>query len=590
MDTNVLTIQNLLSLNPVAGSAVQKPSENQNNSSFESSLNQIQSKPENAQQTTTDNNTTQNTQTNPDNQPQQTAPAQTQETNPENAQQPAQNTKKPDKNNQNSNPAENQIGTTEDQTNQSPPQGLNIALANVIAIATEKPVLQAKATIVLTEPAENSDLPAELTTTAEKTINPVNPTPLPAAQKTIIEPLTTTPNNQTGQTTPNENQAVQDQSTQQTQILDNQLTSPKNPDTQPAEPQTNQPQTTPEQQQPTNNQPAEPQTNQPQTTPEQQQPTNNQPANILSSYTIANIAVENKPAQLQSANTQQPMPEQTAPEQPAPEQTEPENNQPNQKDNPSQTIPEAAQKQIDHTNDTAQKQIDHTSDTTPEQILSTDKNQSLPQNSQTQSQNNQSSKDNNPANNQQLITEPNVRFQSTEQLQTAEQTSKDNPTENTVLPVSRQVQESMQTSLQNGVKQITIQLNPPSLGRVSITFQETAGEITGRLIVSKAETRLEIEQSLPQIIQNLANSGINIKRVEVVLTSNSDQYSLKEQSLQEGTSQQNSFNNPQDGFQNDANQSWTNSSQYQYIYDNSPDNPYYPQETYITETSVNMLV
>lgn len=533
MNTNVLTIQNLLPLNPVVAPAVQKPLINQKNISFESSLNQIQSKSENTQQTTADNNTTQSTQNNPDTEPQQTDTPQTQkqETNPETAQQPTENTKKTDKNNQNNNSAENTTTTTEDQTGTSEeqiqPVNLNIALASLIETTPEKPVLQTNATSV----------PAELAATNGETKNPVQVTVAPAAQKTIIESVITTPNNQTNQTSSNENNAAQ--------ILDNQLTPTKNPDTQPAEPQTNQPQ---------------------QTTTEQ--PTNSQTADILSQYTIANVAAEQKAAQPQTANTQQPA-----------EQTVPENNQPVQKDTPSQTIP-----------DTAQKHTNQTNDANPEQILSNDKNQSSSQNSQTQSQNNQSSKDNSSTNTQQLLIEANARFQNTEQLQSAEQISKNNSADNTVQPLSRQVQESMQTSLQNGVRQITIQLNPPSLGRVSINFQETAGEITGRLIVSKAETKLEIEQSLPQIIQDLSDSGINIKRVEVVLTSNSDQYSLKEQSLQENSSQQNNFNNQQSGFANDANQSWTNTSRYEYIYDTSGDNIYDPQESYLTETSVNILV
>jgi len=67
------------------------------------------------------------------------------------------------------------------------------------------------------------------------------------------------------------------------------------------------------------------------------------------------------------------------------------------------------------------------------------------------------------------------------------------------------------------------------------------------LLVSKVETKLEIEQVLPQIIQNFSSSGIDIKRVEVILTNNSEQYSLKEQSLQQDPFQQNSFKNPQVG-------------------------------------------
>jgi flagellar hook-length control protein FliK len=91
--------------------------------------------------------------------------------------------------------------------------------------------------------------------------------------------------------------------------------------------------------------------------------------------------------------------------------------------------------------------------------------------------------------------------------------------------IKEQVQEFISSSLSNpqsaaggGSQRLTIHLNPPELGRVSIKFQEQAGQITGLMEVSKAQTRYEIEQALPGIIRNLADSGVQIKRLEVVLT------------------------------------------------------------------------
>ncbi|MHC4327798.1 MAG: flagellar hook-length control protein FliK, partial [Planctomycetota bacterium] len=113
--------------------------------------------------------------------------------------------------------------------------------------------------------------------------------------------------------------------------------------------------------------------------------------------------------------------------------------------------------------------------------------------------------------------------------------------------VSKQILESVQSSIssQTADRQITIQLNPPELGKVFIKFQEQDAQISGTLEVSKAQTRSEIEQALPQIIQNLTDSGIQIKRLEVML-SQEDQSA--QQAFKDPLQQESSFgqHNPAD--------------------------------------------
>jgi len=96
--------------------------------------------------------------------------------------------------------------------------------------------------------------------------------------------------------------------------------------------------------------------------------------------------------------------------------------------------------------------------------------------------------------------------------------------------VGKQILESIHSSMsqQAAEKQITIRLNPPELGQVFIKLQEQDTQITGVLEVSKAQTRLEIEQALPEITRNLAANGIQVNRIEVVL-------SVPEQSAEQGT-------------------------------------------------------
>ncbi|HDZ68861.1 MAG TPA: flagellar hook-length control protein FliK, partial [Phycisphaerales bacterium] len=107
--------------------------------------------------------------------------------------------------------------------------------------------------------------------------------------------------------------------------------------------------------------------------------------------------------------------------------------------------------------------------------------------------------------------------------------------------ISAQIQTSiLQSPLRLGEGQITIRLNPPDLGKVFIKFQEQQDHITGLLEVSKMQTRVQIQQALPQIIRNLSDSGIQIKRLEVVLveTDQQGQHSFKDQSLHDGFSEQ----------------------------------------------------
>lgn len=80
---------------------------------------------------------------------------------------------------------------------------------------------------------------------------------------------------------------------------------------------------------------------------------------------------------------------------------------------------------------------------------------------------------------------------------------------------------------------ITMTLNPAELGRIRISFQQTDGEITGILEVEKPETRYDIERQLPQIAAALQDSGLNVKRIDVVTNNQQDQQDHKNNSPDE---------------------------------------------------------
>ena len=137
-------------------------------------------------------------------------------------------------------------------------------------------------------------------------------------------------------------------------------------------------------------------------------------------------------------------------------------------------------------------------------------------------------------------------------------------------------------------QQITVQLNPPELGKVVVKFQEQDSHITGLLEVSKTQTRIELEQAIPQIVRDLQDSGIQIKRLDVVLSQEEqpEQESLREQTLQNGWAQQQGSSDSYTGRDNpdadEINEWLINNKSYGNISE--------LQESYTTNGSINMLI
>jgi flagellar hook-length control protein FliK len=109
----------------------------------------------------------------------------------------------------------------------------------------------------------------------------------------------------------------------------------------------------------------------------------------------------------------------------------------------------------------------------------------------------------------------------------------ENPDTDISAQIGRQITESIHSSMTRGQtdRQITVRLNPPELGSVVIKFSEHANQLTGILEVGKPETKIEIEHALGHIIRNLSESGIQLRKIDVVSshTSHPDNDSLKDQ-------------------------------------------------------------
>jgi len=194
-----------------------------------------------------------------------------------------------------------------------------------------------------------------------------------------------------------------------------------------------------------------------------------------------------------------------------------------------------------------------------------------------------------PSQNNPLTSVTELSRNPTEGTKTFEYPSQNLPN-NTSVEIGKQVLESIHNSYtQEGRnQQITVQLNPPELGKVLIKFQEQDSQITGLLEVSKTQTRVEIEQLIPQIVRSLQESGIQIKRFDVTLSQGeqSGQGSLKEQTLQNGFAQQQGStdsytgrNNPNTG---EINEWFNNNISYRNISE--------LEKSLIDDGSINMLI
>jgi flagellar hook-length control protein FliK len=152
-----------------------------------------------------------------------------------------------------------------------------------------------------------------------------------------------------------------------------------------------------------------------------------------------------------------------------------------------------------------------------------------------------------------------------------------------------QIFESIQSSMQQDSRQITIRLNPPELGKVFIKFQENNDHIVGILKVSEAQTRYDIEKVLPQLIQHLTDCGVVIKRLEVVLADQPEQQGFKEQVPQ--NNQEGWANNQKNmAEENNSGKTYTNEWGTNGGYGEADGDIVRLSDSFITDKSMNVLV
>jgi flagellar hook-length control protein FliK len=67
-------------------------------------------------------------------------------------------------------------------------------------------------------------------------------------------------------------------------------------------------------------------------------------------------------------------------------------------------------------------------------------------------------------------------------------------------------------------QQIIVRLNPPEMGAVRVTLREEGERIHGVLEVENSQTLTQLQREAPALINRLAESGIELARLDVSLT------------------------------------------------------------------------
>lgn len=149
--------------------------------------------------------------------------------------------------------------------------------------------------------------------------------------------------------------------------------------------------------------------------------------------------------------------------------------------------------------------------------------------------------------------------------------------------IARQIQESISSSYRADAKEVVIRLDPPELGKVTLRFIEKSDGITGILQVDEAQTRQEIQRALPEIVQNLQNSSVQIKKVEVVLTGQQGYDTSRDESA---------FSDQESGFeqQNNPHSSGNNSGYHEPDTNFDTSSEPVQSDMHVTEKSINMLI
>ena len=89
-------------------------------------------------------------------------------------------------------------------------------------------------------------------------------------------------------------------------------------------------------------------------------------------------------------------------------------------------------------------------------------------------------------------------------------------------PISQQIAMQIQTRPMKAGQQITVQLNPPELGKVNIEIRQDDQGLRAILEVENPRTFSQLQREAPGLVNRLVEGGVQVNRIEINLTNSSD--------------------------------------------------------------------
>ncbi len=98
--------------------------------------------------------------------------------------------------------------------------------------------------------------------------------------------------------------------------------------------------------------------------------------------------------------------------------------------------------------------------------------------------------------------------------------------------VSNQIAQALRASVVRAGQHVVVRMHPPELGRVRVTFEAEGRELRAVLQADSIRTLSVLQREAPALFNRLADSGIQLKRMDFVLNEQSNEQTGSEGSLQ----------------------------------------------------------
>lgn len=154
-------------------------------------------------------------------------------------------------------------------------------------------------------------------------------------------------------------------------------------------------------------------------------------------------------------------------------------------------------------------------------------------------------------------------------------------------PLTEQITANLSSNVQGNTREITVQLNPPELGRVRIEFQNDGDAVRGVVHVENSRTLSDLSREAPALIERLTEAGIQVRNLEFQMNTDGREdsqaqtaYGSFQQSNNQGGPGHEAGSHPDDALPGDA----------ENLDGSDEEPPSVPEGEYIATGAVNVMM